>query len=129
MRARLPAAVLAASVPALAQAQRLGGGSAPDVPWVRLAAALLFCLMLAALALLFLRQRGGKADLRALFSRFEVRPRAIDVVETRRLSQHADICLVRHGGREYLMLLLAAGGQILSDRPAAADGQGDGPCG
>lgn len=102
--------------PALAAAPRLGGGESLNVSLGRMIAAILICIVVALLAALLLRQRGGKINLAALFARMELRPRAIEVVETRRLSPHADICLVRHGGQEYLLLLLAGGARILRER-------------
>ena len=112
------AAWLAAS-PALAGAGRLGGGQPLEVSLGRIVSALVICIIIAVLAVLLIRQRAGKVDLHALFGRFQVRPRAIEVVETRRLSPHADICVVRHAGREYLLLLLAGNARILREEPVA----------
>jgi hypothetical protein len=114
----LAAAALAAS-PASAAAGRLGGGQPLEVSLGRIVAALVICTIVAVLAVLLIRQRSGKTDLRRFFSRFEMRPRSIDVVETRRLSANADVCVVRHGGREYLLLLLAGGARILRDEAVA----------
>ena len=110
------AALLAAS-PALATAGRLGGGQPLEVSLGRIVAALVICIIIAVLAVLLIRQRSGKIDLHALFGRLQVRPRAIEVVETRRLSPHADICVIRHSGREYLLLLLAGDARILREEP------------
>jgi hypothetical protein len=44
-----------------------------------------------------------------------MRTRAIEVVETRRLSQHADVCLIRHGGKDYLLLLMAGTVHVLDE--------------
>jgi hypothetical protein len=109
------AALLAAS-PALAGGGRLGGGQPLEVSLGRIVSALVICIIVTVLAVLLIRQRGGKMDLQAFFGRFQVRPRAVEVVETRRLSQNADICLVRHCGREYLLLLLAGDARILSEQ-------------
>ena len=104
-------------VPAFAGGSRLGGGEPLSVSLGRIVGALVICIMVALLAALLIRQRGGKVDLAALFARMELRrPRAIEVVETRRLSPHADICLVRHDGQEFLLLLLAGGAKILRER-------------
>jgi hypothetical protein len=118
--ARLVSVVLilaTSSVPAVAAP--LSSGHAPDVSIVRILAALLFSLIVAAAAILLIRQRGGKVDLGGLVARFETRRRAIHVVETRRLSPHADICIVRHGGSEYLLLLMAGDARVLSERADA----------
>ena len=122
----MPAAFLSMSAaPSWAIAAPLGGGQGPDVSLVRVLAALLFSLIVAAAAILLIRHRGGRVDLAGLFARFESRRRAIHVVETRRLSPHADICVVRHGGSEYLLLLMAGDARVLSERPEAGDAAAD----
>jgi len=98
-------------------ARRLGGGAPIEVPVLRIVAALLLCLMAATLAVLLLRQRSGGVWLK----RLTPAPRAIDVVEVRRLGVHADIGLVRHAGAEYLLLLQSGGATILRSGPAIAD--------
>ena len=98
----------------------LGGGEALGVSLGRVVTALIICVAIAFLAALLIRQRAGKGDLSGVFARMDPRARAIQVVETRRLSAHADICLVRHEGREYLLLLLAGHGSVLRERPASA---------
>jgi hypothetical protein len=105
--------------PAFAARAGLAGGEDLGVSLGRIVGALLVCIIVAVLAVLLIRQRSGRTDLRAIFSRLELRPRAIEVVETRRLSANADICLVRHGGREYLLLLMAGSARILRDDAAA----------
>ncbi len=116
------AAAAAAVLPSelLAATPRLGGGEGLEVSLARIVAALIVCIIVALLAVLLIRQRSGKSDLSALFRRIELRPRVIRVVETRRLSPHADICVVHHGGREYLLLLLAGDARVLSDGPQSA---------
>ncbi|HEY0148112.1 MAG TPA: hypothetical protein VGB70_03835 [Allosphingosinicella sp.] len=111
------AALLAA--PALAAPGRLGGGEQLGVSLGRIVGALIVCIVIAVLAALLLRQRSGRMDLRAVFQRLSPRTPAIDVVETRRLSPNADICIVRHDGREYLLLLLAGGAQVLNEQAVA----------
>lgn len=111
---------MAATDRALAGQGRLGGGGDLDVSLGRIVAALVVSIIVAVLAALLIRQRRGRSDLRTLFARFELRPRAIEVVETRRLSPHADICVVRHGGRQYLLLLMAGASQLLSESSAEA---------
>jgi hypothetical protein len=120
-RLGLLTAALAGATAMLAPAQllaaqpRLGGGGDLGVSLGRIVAALLICTAVAILAALLLRQRSGKIDLRTLLSRVELRQREIQVVETRRLSLHADICLLRHGGREYLLLLMAGDARVLNE--------------
>lgn len=121
-------AALLADSPVLAGGGRLGGGQPLEVSFGRIVSALVICIIIAVLAVLLIRQRGGKIDLRALLERFQARPRAVEVIETRRLSQHADICLVRHGGREYLLLLLAGDARILNDRVAESRADSEASC-
>jgi len=114
-----------AATPACANVVRLGGGQPLEISLARIVAALLFSLIVAAFAILLIRQRGGKLNLSRLFGRWEARRRAIHVVETRRLSPHADICLVRHGDSEYLLLLMAGDARVLSERPEGQAGLSD----
>lgn len=116
---RLAAAMVAMAVagPACASVGRLGGGQQLDVSLGRIVIALVIAIIVAVLAILLIRQRSGKIDIAAFFARVELKPRAIQVVETRRLSPHADICLVRHDDREYLLVLLAGRAQVLRDAP------------
>lgn len=113
-----------AATPAMAGAGRLGGGGDLGLSLGRIVLALLASLIVAVLAILLIRQRAGKGDLAAVLSRFELRQRAIEVVETRRLSPHADICLVRHAGREYLLLLQSGSAQVLREEAAATAAKG-----
>ena len=93
------------SVPA--HAQRLGGGgAAPDISVVRIFAALLLCLAAAfAVALLIRSRKGALPSLRMEWLRGGMASsRRIKIVETRRASAHADVCLVQCDGEEYLVL-------------------------
>ena len=121
-------AALLAAAPALAGAGRLGGGQPLEVSLGRIVSALVICIIIAVLAVLLIRQRAGRLDLHAFFGRFQVRPRSIEVVETRRLSPNADICVVRHSGREYLLLLLAGSARILSEEPVAPPAEAEATC-
>lgn len=91
---------------AFAQPGRLGGGGSLNLSLTRIVLSLLLCLMLAALAAFALKRNGGRIDLKRLGGLIATLPaqRRIEVVETRRASQYADICLVRCDGREYLVL-------------------------
>lgn len=109
-------ALLAAA--ATAARGRLGGGAPLEVPVLRILAALALCLMVATLVLLLLRRRGGSTQ---WLSRLSPAPRAIDVVEVRRLGLHADIGLVRHAGAEYLLLLQGGSATVLDTKRADPD--------
>lgn len=103
--------------PAVAAAPaRLGGGGELDFSLGRIVLSLIVCIIIAVLAILLIRQRSGRIDLRALFARIEPRAAQIRIVETRRLSPHADISVVEHGGREYLLLLQPTAAQVLRAR-------------
>jgi hypothetical protein len=108
---------------AWAQAGHLGGAAGPDVSLARIVAALILCVIVAFFAVLLIRQRGGKIDLRSLFQRVDFGSRLVQVVETRRLSQHADLCLVRYGGGEYLLLLQQGCSRVLSAKAPGRSGE------
>jgi Na+/citrate or Na+/malate symporter len=123
-RLLFPAALAASwSCAAWANAGRLGRGASPDVSIGRILAALVICVIVAILAALLLRQRGRGIDLKGLFGRLEMARRAIQVVETRRISQHADISIIRSGGKEYLLLLQAGSAQVLNETELPAPGE------
>lgn len=101
---------------------RLGGGTGVDIPVGRIVIAFLICIAIAVLAILLIRQRMGKGDLAGWLRRVTPRGGVIDVVEVRRLSMHAEIGVVRHDGREYLLLLQAGSSHVLRDRALRDDG-------
>jgi len=97
---------LATTLPAQAQTSHLGGGGPLNLSLTRIVSALILCLMVAALAALALKRGGGRIDLsrmRGLISALPAK-RRIEPIETRRISQYADLCLVRCDGEEYLIL-------------------------
>lgn len=102
-------------------ADRLGGGGDLGISLTRIVMALILCLMLAALAALLLKRNGGKIDIAALRGLIVRMPaaRRIEVIETRRVSQHADVCLMRCDGREYLILSAAHQQTVLREGDAA----------
>ena len=106
--ARAATALLAPAMssPALAQTAHLGGGGELNLSLTRIVSALILCVMVAALAALALKRGGGRVDLsrmRGLLSTLPAK-RRIEPIETRRISQYADLCLVRCDGQEYLIL-------------------------
>lgn len=118
----LVAVILLVSIPGSAMAQRLGGGAAPEFPIVRLILALLACLAIGLLAILFLKHRSG-ASLSPSFRKLLHADGAIEVLETRRISVQHSLCLVRHGSKEYLLALSPGETLVLRelDSPLAAD--------
>jgi hypothetical protein len=99
----LPALLIAA--PALAAGS--GQGAALAIPWARIALAFVFCIALAAGAILLMRKyrlhEGGGLS----FPSRPAGPRAIEIVETRRVNQHGDACLLRCQGQDYLVVITA----------------------
>ena len=124
-RGGLALVLLGWGIPALATEGRLGGGGGDvSVSIWRILAALVICTLVAVAAVLVIRKRGIGSG-KPLLAGLPRRVRQIDVVETRRLSAHADISLVRQGGHEYLILLFAGGSRVLrvGASPAPADEQ------
>ncbi|MBO9714807.1 hypothetical protein [Sphingomonas sp.] len=119
LRACVPILFLLMPMPAFAQ--RLGGGSDLNLSLTRIVMTLLLCLMIAGLAALLLKRSGGRIDLAALrrLTAAAAPARRIDVVETRRISQHADVCLFRCDGQEYLVLCAEQHLTVLRDAPVA----------
>ena len=109
------------AIPGVAQAQQLGGGAAPAISIVRILAALTVCIAAAfALALVIrARARGDGQRLKSfsvaglLSTGFGV-ARRIEIIEVRRVSPHADVCLMRCDGTEYLLVCGSAGYEVLS---------------
>ncbi len=113
-----------------AVAQTLGQGGSPDVPWWRVAGALVLCLGLAVAGAVALRARLGGGRLpRGLaglklpvgLNLPEGGPRRLQLVETIRLSHQIDVCLIRCDDRH---LLVAAGPQGVSVLAKDEQGQG-----
>lgn len=113
-------ALLFAASPAMADAGRLGGGGALNISLTRIVLALILCLMLAAIAALLIKRSGGRVDLTALRRLMVKLPvqRRIEVIETRRVSQYADVCLIRCDGQEYLILCAGQQQTVLRETPA-----------
>lgn len=99
-----------------AHAQSLGGGASPEVSLVRMVGALFVCLLLAFLAILYLKRRTGGA-LPPIFSRLVTTHPEIEVREVRRISVQHSVGLIRHGGEEYLLLLSPGDSLVLNRRP------------
>jgi len=102
--------------PRLAAAQALAGGGGPDISVFRVIFAFVTAAAAAFGLALFLRARSGHtivpADL-ARWVKLPVASRQIEVLETRRISVHADLCLIRNNGSEWLLACGPAGITIL----------------
>lgn len=107
-------------------AAKLGTATAPAIPWLRIATAFGLCIALAIAAILVVRnlQRGqGVAGLFRHHSGLSGRPgRQIEILETRRISQHADVCLLRCDSTRYLVAA-SQGTIVLLDKLADDEGQ------
>lgn len=92
---------------------RLGGGGAVDVSLARIVSALVVCLLLSGAAAWAIKRGGGRVDWRCLHGWGAAPVRRIAVIEARRISAHADVCLFRCDGRDYLILSSATGQRVL----------------
>lgn len=131
MMPRLPvvALVMVALSSTSASAQQLGGAGTPDLSIVRFLAALFLCFAAALGMALFLRSRQGRQAMPkglrlATLLRGSGR---IEVLESRRVSPHADLCLLRCDDIEYVLLCSPTSAQVLSSKTvkpqaAASDG-------
>lgn len=121
----LTRAILAATLPAsplAAATHRLGSGDTMGISAIRVVGTLVFCLLLAAALILLLKRMQTGADdnlinrLR-MFVPAKLPAGRIAVLETRRISTHADLCLMRTTDREFAVIVSANYAQILSDNP------------
>lgn len=120
-RSVLVGSALALATPALAQ--RLGTGGGPDISIVRVVAALILCLFAALALALVLSKRGiGGAKLPGFLGELRNRGR-VRVIESRRISVHADLCLVSFEDEELLILCGPGGAEVLSRRPSDGSSQ------
>lgn len=124
--------LLAGLLPVAAQAQQLGGGGAvPDISLVRMLAALVVCVAAAVGLALAIKGRKGGLPLRwpGRLAHSIARPRRIVVIEARRVSAFADVCLIRCDQIEYLLLCGPSGQAILrqsvAEAPPQAKASGD----
>jgi hypothetical protein len=123
MKRRLSLAVGAALLawPGWASAQQLGGGAEFELPLLRLGLGLALCTIVAfaaALALRHFMRGGGPIQLKGLRLAGGER-RQVRVLESHRLSPHADICVFSCQDRTYTVIVTGAGATIVRDEAAA----------
>lgn len=109
---------------ALANATKLGGGGGLDLSLTRIVLSLLLCLGIAISAIVILKRNGGRMNagaLRGLLAKGLPSEARIRVIESRRISAHADVCLIRCDEMEYLVLSSAQQQQLLREQPAARE--------
>lgn len=125
MRLRSWLALPLALIPLPAMAAGLGTANAPGVPWARIVLAFVFCIALAVGAIAILRHHQGRLRFtfaaRAFPAMAQAPRRRIEVIETRRISQHGDVCLLHCGGHSYLIAMGQACA-VLLDRQALPTG-------
>lgn len=109
--------LLSAAPRALAQAPDL------SIPWARIVLGLLFCIGLAFIAVMVIRQRQGLpislADLRQAFATGQPRPDsgALQIEQRIRLTAASQIVVLRCAERRYLVHLGNQGAQLIDRLP------------
>ena len=98
-----------------AQAAPLGQVGDDGVAWWRVAAALIFCLLLAVGGAFALRSRlgGGVGVRRPTWLRAAQTTRRLELVETLRVKPQVDLLIVRCDGRELLLSASAHGAELI----------------
>lgn len=112
-------ALSGAATPSLAYAQQLGGGSHFEFPLLRLAVGLILCTLVAVITVLAVRRfkrTGAFAPSGRGFDFLRPPPLRLRVVESQRLSPHADACVFTCDSREYLVVVSAAGATVLREQ-------------
>lgn len=122
-----PAALVASALwsgQALAGTARLGGGGGLDLSLTRIVLSLLLCLGIAISVIVLLKRNGGRVNakgLRSLLAKGLPADPRIRVIEARRISAHADLCLVRCDDVEYVILCSAQQQQLLREQPVVRE--------
>jgi hypothetical protein len=113
---------LLGTAPLPALAQKLGGGTDPEISLVRIIAALVLCSGVAVAAALIISKRGLPQGLGAAgwLAKLQRRSR-VTVIEARRLSPHADLCIVRCDDREYVLTCAQGEVRVLAEHEVSAD--------
>jgi hypothetical protein len=107
-------------------AQTLGGGSDIELPLGRLLIGLVLCALIAFLAVFLLKRYNTSGRFLLSFgpnSATGNSTRRIRVLETHRLSQHADLCRFVSNETEYLVIVSQGGAVVLEETPAPAESQ------
>ena len=126
MRLFVPyAAAAMALVPSGAFARTtLATGSTPDIPWLRIVLSFLLCLALAVAAILAVRayRARGFRKVQTLFgAQRGRRDSAIEIIETRRIAPHTDLCVVQFSGETLLLSISREGVSLIARTPTAGD--------
>lgn len=90
-------------------AQTLGQGEAFEPPIFRLIFGLVLCTLLAFLAALMIKKQktsGNKVTFKSLLQKQGLmNSTAINVIETHRINQHADICIIECAGKQFHIIV------------------------
>lgn len=118
----LAAILLAGAPPALAQ--QLGGAKPLEIPFLQILAALVVCSLAAFAAAVVLQRRAGRTvDLKfrlPWLTKGPLAKRALRVLDSQRLSPHADVCRFTAYDREYVVIVTAGAITIVSDQASPA---------
>src|SRR5689334_15140618 len=116
------ASICMAGVPALAQ--QLGTARPVEVPVIQLIAGLALCSLAAFAIIAVMKKRGGGGAAPLSLLKWKVPGIAaaggVKVLETHRLSVHADLCRFTAANREYLVILSAGSVTVLRDEPVSS---------
>lgn len=114
-------------VAASAGAPSLGGGTPVEVPFLRLALGLLLGTILTLFAAVALKRfLHGRPSLPAsLNALVHAGPRTIRVLETHRLSAHADVCLFTIEDRRFVVVVSPGGATLISEGGESQTGEPD----
>lgn len=105
--------------------QKLGGGGDIELPLGRLVIGLALCALVAFVAVLLLKRYQANGRLPLSFAQRSAGAgspaRRIRVLETHRLSQHADLCRFVSSDTEYLVIVSQGGALVLKETPAPSE--------
>ncbi|MET0183800.1 MAG: hypothetical protein ABW199_13045 [Caulobacterales bacterium] len=114
------------AAPVQSGAGQLGSAPPLDVPIARIFAGLLISALVAFIAVLVLKRRTGGAPLSFRLPNFKTDTGdRIAILETRRLSPHADICRFTSAGKEYLVIVTTSGASLIRERDAPSPSSDD----
>ena len=115
------AALAAASSPTIAAAQSLAHGHPIELPLIRLVGGLLLCTLIAVVAALLLKRfvaGGGVFAFGKAGGAGWLKTGLVRVLETHRISPHADLCRLVCGQTEYLVVVSPGGATVLREAKA-----------
>jgi flagellar biogenesis protein FliO len=115
-----------AALPLSAHAQRLGGASEPDISLPRILAALVLCVAAAVVLALIVAKRGRLHGLAAIgdWATSFRKPRRLKLMESVRISPHADLCLVTCDDTEFLLVCNQGEIRVLSENSVSLNAVG-----